>query len=230
MNGIRRVAMLAIVAALCLILGNATNLMAQAPAQDPSAAGAGKQPYTMAEYNSYQACAAERNPVALVKCLDDFVSKYSSSALLNFVYPLYTQAYSQQKNYAKVIEYSDKLVALGEKIDAAAKFNALYSHAAAYGALIAADKTAAQDASLAKSSRDAATAGLTTLNDVKKPDTVADDAWATQKKNFQLFLNGTAAQSSVNMKDFAGAVTFYRLFSPSIRKTPSPITSSAKPI
>ena len=88
MSGTRKVAGLAIVAALCLILGNAMSAAAQAPAaagQDP---GAGKQPYTMPEYNSYQACASEKVPATQVKCLDDFVSKYPNSALLIYVYPL----------------------------------------------------------------------------------------------------------------------------------------------
>ena len=52
--------------------------------------------------------------------------------LLNYVYPLYYQAYSAQKNYAKMIENADKLAALGDKVDALTRFNAYYSHVAAY--------------------------------------------------------------------------------------------------
>lgn len=209
MNGTRRVAALAVVAAWCLILGTGVN--AQAPAAAPAQDAAGAKPaYTMAEYNSYTACQNEKVPAQQIKCLDDFVSKYPSSSLLNFVYTLYMQAYSQEKGYLKVIDYSDKMAALGDKIDAAAKFNAYYTHAAAYAALIAADKTAAADVNLAKSARDAAIAGLKVLADVKKPDNVADDAWATQKRNFQLFLNGVSAQASNVMKDNAGAVTYYK--------------------
>ena len=117
MSGTRKVAGLAIVAALCLILGNGLSALArpQAPAAGAQDAGAGKQPYTMAEYNSYQAAAAEKNPAQQIKALDDFVSKYPNSALLIYVYPLYVQAYGQLKNYQKVIEYSDKVVGLGAK-------------------------------------------------------------------------------------------------------------------
>ena len=78
----------------------------------------------MAEYNAYQAAAAEKNPAQQVKALDDFVSKYPNSALMIYIYPLYYQAYSQLKNYPKVIEYADKLVALGEKADAGARYQA----------------------------------------------------------------------------------------------------------
>ncbi len=109
MNGIRRMTGLAMVVGLCLILGNGLAVYAQAPAAGQDATA---PKYTMAEYNAYQACAAEKAPAALLKCLDDFVSKYPNSTLLNYVYPLYYQAYSAQKNYAKMMESADKLAAL----------------------------------------------------------------------------------------------------------------------
>ncbi|MHB8500502.1 MAG: hypothetical protein ACYDHE_06080, partial [Candidatus Acidiferrales bacterium] len=111
MSGTRKMAGLAIVAALCLILGNGLSALAQPQAAGAGQAG-GKQPYTMAEYNAYQAAAAEKNAADQVKLLDDFVSKYPNSALLIYVYPLYYQAYGQLKNYQKVIEYADKVAAL----------------------------------------------------------------------------------------------------------------------
>src|SRR6516165_656638 len=108
MNRIRRVARLAMSASLCCMVGSALNTQA---GQD-----AGKQPYTMPEYNAEQACANDKNPSSQIKCLDDFVSKYPNSALLVYAYPMYYQAYFQQKNYAKVIEYADKAVGLGDKL------------------------------------------------------------------------------------------------------------------
>src|SRR5258708_8198551 len=71
----------------------------------------------MAEYNAYQAAAAEKNPQQQIKCLDDFVAKYPNSALLVYIYPLYYNAYSQLKNWPKVIEYADKLLALQDKAE-----------------------------------------------------------------------------------------------------------------
>ncbi len=113
---------LAIIAALCLAISGASSALAQAPAgQD---AGAGKQQYTMAEYNAYQAAAAERNPAQQIKLLDDFVAKYPNSALLIYIYPLYYNAYSQLKNWPKVTEYADKLLALGEKPEAPIRYQA----------------------------------------------------------------------------------------------------------
>jgi tetratricopeptide (TPR) repeat protein len=209
MSGTRKVAGLAIVAALCLILvsGMSGVARAQAPAAGGQDAGAGKQPYTMPEYNSYQACASEKVPATQLKCLDDFVSKYPNSALLIYVYPLYVQAYGGLKNYQKVIEYSDKVIGLGDKIDAGGQYQALYAHCFAYNALTPAQQA---DPATAKAARDSAVAGLKALDAVKKPDSMTDDAFATQKKQIQIYFNGTAAQASANIKDFTGAIPFYK--------------------
>jgi tetratricopeptide (TPR) repeat protein len=209
MSGTRKVAGLAIVAALCLIVVSGMSAVArgQAPAAGGQDAGAGKQPYTMPEYNSYQACASEKVPATQLKCLDDFVSKYPNSALLIYVYPLYVQAYGGLKNYQKVIEYSDKVIGLGDKIDAGGQYQALYAHCFAYNALTPAQQA---DPATAKAARDSAVAGLKALDAVKKPDSMTDDAFATQKKQIQIYFNGTAAQASANIKDFAGAIPFYK--------------------
>src|SRR5262250_3529 len=117
MNATRRLTGLAAFMALCLVLGSASRAYAQAATAGGQDQGAGKQPYTMAEYNSYKACADDKVPASQIKCLDDFVSKYPNSALLIYIYPLYYQAYGTQKNYAKVIENADKLLALGDKVE-----------------------------------------------------------------------------------------------------------------
>src|SRR5215469_10493328 len=149
MNRLKRVAGLAMSASLCWMLGSAATAQAPAGGQD------NKQPYTMPEYNAEQACANDRNPTSQVKCLDDFVSKYPNSNLLIYAYPMYYQAYFQSKNYAKVIEYADKMVALGDKADANSKYAALYARALAFGSM---DATA--QATHAKGALDAAEAGL----------------------------------------------------------------------
>ncbi|HXY24434.1 MAG TPA: hypothetical protein VEI73_07265 [Candidatus Acidoferrum sp.] len=210
MNGTRRVMGIAL-AALCLIVASAWTLSAQAPAAAGQDAGKA-QPYTLAEYNAYKACEGETNPAAKIKCLDDFVSKYPNSALLNFIYPLYTQAYGMQKNYAKVIEYADKLSGLCDKIEPGVCFNAYYTHCAAYNALISdpQQKAAAADPAIAKAAQAAANKGLETLAQVKKPDNVADDAWTKQINQFKIFLNGVAAQGAMTAKDCASAATSYK--------------------
>src|SRR5262250_3996800 len=137
MNRQRRGAVLAISASLCVLLGNASNTRAGQPQGQDT-----KQPYTMPEYNAEQVCASDKNPSTQVKCLDDFVSKYPNSNLLIYAYPMYYQAYFQLKNYSKVIEYADKMVALGDKADANSKYAALYARALAFGSMDAATQAA----------------------------------------------------------------------------------------
>lgn len=218
MSATRKVAGLAMVAALCLIPGNGLSALAQPQAAAGGAqdAGQGKQPYTMAEYNAFQAAKAETNPTQQIKLLDDFMSKYPNSALLIYIYPLYMQSYGQLKDYPKVITYSDKLAQLNDKnLDAATKFNAYYTHAIAYSTLLS-DKTqgpiAAKDTTMAKSAQDAVNAALKTLDEVKKPDGVADDAWATQTKTFRMTLNSIGAQASSVLKDYPAAIAFYKAY------------------
>src|SRR4029077_10554422 len=161
----------------------------------------------MPEYNAYQAGAAEKSPAQQIKLLDDFVSKYPNSALLIYVYPLYVQAYGQLKNYQKLIEYSDKVVSLGEKVDPGARYQALYAHCFAYNAMPPAQQA---DPAQAKGAITAAVAGLKALEDVKKPDGMTDDAFAAQKKQIQIYFNGTAAQAAMSQKDYASAIQFYK--------------------
>src|SRR5215467_1876881 len=154
MNGTWKRVGAVLAVALGLTLVNSSSLRGQAAAaggQDSA-----KQPYTLVEYNQEQACAAEKVPATQVKCLDDFVAKYPSSALLVYVYPLYVNAYNQLKNPDKVIEYADKTVALGnEKVEAVVRYQVLYARALAYATL----KPPAQAEGAAKA-REAAQAGL----------------------------------------------------------------------
>ena len=205
MSGTRKVAGLAIVAALFLILGSGLSAMAQEAGQ-----AAGKQPYTMAEYNAYQAAAAEKNPADQVKLLDDFVSKYPNSALLKYAYPLYFQAYGQLKEYQKVIEYANKVVVLGDQVDAGVRYQALYAHAFAYNALSTAQPAWAADPANAKSAQDAAVEGLKALEELKKPANMTDEAFAAQKKQIQIYFNGTAAQAANLEKDYPTAIKYYK--------------------
>src|ERR1700719_2394588 len=78
-----------------------------------------KPAYTIPEYNAFQAANAEKDPTAKINLLDALVSKFPGSTLTQYVYQLYCQTYLSTKNYAKTIEYADKLVAMGDKIDPA---------------------------------------------------------------------------------------------------------------
>src|SRR5260370_14746385 len=177
MNGTRKCVGIALAVALCLILGSSRSLRAQAPAAAQDS-GAGKAPpYTLVEYNAEQACAAEKAPATQVKCLDDFVSKYPNSALLVYVFPLYVNAYNQLKNPQKVIEFADKTVALGDKVEPVVRYQVLYARALAYTSL-----PGPEQAPGAPKAREAALLGAKTLDELKRPDSISEADWPQTKQ------------------------------------------------
>src|SRR5215475_12512738 len=194
MNRMRRMCLLAISASLAT-WGATGSQAGQAAAQDAS----------KPEYNSEQACGSDKNPASQVKCLDDFVSKYPNSALLIYVYPMYYQSYSQLKNWAKVIENADKLVALGDKVGPNEKYGALYARAFAFNSL-----PGPEQATQAKAAMAAAEAGLKLVPDLKKPDPLDENAFNEQKKQASIYLNGTAAQAAMVLKDYPSAIKYYK--------------------
>src|SRR5260370_30031485 len=202
MKRIRRVAVLGISAAMCMVLGSGT-VGAQAPAGQDQ--GGSKQPYTMPEYNAEQACGGDKNPTSQIKCLDDFVAKYPNSNLLIYVYPMYYGSYYQLKNWSKVIEYADKTASLGEKIGPNERYNALYVRALAYNSLSPSDQTTQAKGAIA-----ATAAALKLLPDLKKPDQIDDKAFDEEKKKGAVLLNGTAGQAALLVKDYATAITYYK--------------------
>ena len=115
-------------AVLCAALIVASLCPRQAAGQAAPAAGqqAGQQPsYTLPEYNALQAASAEKDPAARLKLLDAFVAQYPNSTLMEYIYQLYYQSYYQLKNIPKAIEYTDKLIALGDKADAPTRATAI---------------------------------------------------------------------------------------------------------
>jgi tetratricopeptide (TPR) repeat protein len=214
------VAGLAIFATVCLAISGASNAVAQAPAGQDAAAG--QQKYTMAEYNAYQACAAEKNPQAQVKCLDDFVAKYPNSALLVYIYPLYYNAYSQLKNWPKVIEYADKLLAMGDKVEPPIRYQAYYARAFAYSNM---PPNSPEVQSQAAKACEAAKAGLKTLTELKKPDNMSDADFEKQKQQPAILFNYTLAQCSMIQKDYQTAIDSYKAV---LEKNPDDAITSYK--
>ena len=76
-----------------------------------------KPGYSLAEYNQYQAADKEPNPQQKIKALDDFVKAYPNSTLMPYIYRDYYTTYMALKNFAQAIEYADRMIALGDKID-----------------------------------------------------------------------------------------------------------------
>ena len=212
MNVTRRVARTAFIALLSLFC------IAVVVVKGQDAGGAaGGQKYTMAEYNAYQAAAAEKNPAAQIKLLDDFLSKYPNSALLNYIYPLYYKNYGGQKNFPKTIEYCDKLIALGDKASPAEKYEAYSVRAYAY------NNIQNPDAATATAARAAALAGVKAVDAVAKPDGVDEAKFNEQKKQSIIFFNGTAANAAMAAKDYPGAIESYKTV---LSITPDDLTSN----
>jgi hypothetical protein len=200
MNATRRMANLAVLAALCLLFLN----MKPAAAQDAGGAGGSQPKYTMAEYNAYTAAANEKNPAAQLKALDDFVAKYPNSSLLNYVYPLYYQNYAAQKNFPKVIEYADKELALGDKASAAERYNAYRARAYAY------NNTPNPDVATSKAAYQAALDGAKSVDLLKAPDGYDAQKFEEEKKQAVLLFNGTAANAAFAAKDYPNAIQTYK--------------------
>jgi hypothetical protein len=200
-------------AALCLICLNAAPLAAQ----DAGASAGSQQKYTMAEYNAYQAAAAEKNPASQIKLLDDFVAKYPNSSLLNYIYPLYFENYGAQKNFPKTIENCDKQLALGDKLTPAERYRAYQVRAFAY------NNTPNPDVATSKAARDAALAGAKAVEAIPKPENVDAAEFEKQKKQSIVFFTGTAANAALAGKDCAGAVQSYKAV---LALTPDDLTAN----
>lgn len=169
-----------------------------------------KQPYTMAEYNAFQTANAETKADAKIKLLDDFVSKFPSSSLMQYVYALYYPAYTQLKNYAKALEYTDKLVALGDKADPLARLQAIQARVQLFPFVYDPKKPDAHD-QLVKE-RDAALLGIKLLQDLKKPkdSTLTDAQFAEQKKPGIALFYSAAGFADLQLKDDAAAADAFK--------------------
>ncbi len=177
------------------------------PAAAQQAAAAAQQPtYTLPEYNSLQAAQAEKDPNARLKLLDAFVAQYPNSTLMQYIYQMYYQSYFQAKNYAKAIEYTDKLVALGDKADAAQRVQAIQARMQLFNTAGAFDPKAADAHDQLTKQRDAALAGIKLLPDLKKNPKVTDD----QIKSLQSLLEGAAAAADIQLKDYSAAEDEYK--------------------
>ena len=120
---------------------------------------------------------------------------------------MYYQTYFQLKNYAKAIEYTDKLVALGDKADVAQRVQAIQARMQLFAHRGAFDPKAADAHDQLTKQRDAALLGVKLLPDLKKANAkVTDD----QIKAVQSALEGAAGAADVQLKDYPAAEEAYK--------------------
>src|ERR1700730_3296972 len=98
----------------------------------PQDAAAAPPKYTLAEYNAEQAVEKEQNPQNKIKLADDFVKQYPNSTLMPYIYRAYYLTNYALKNYAGTLEYADRQIALGDKIDTQGRLEAEVARAQAY--------------------------------------------------------------------------------------------------
>jgi tetratricopeptide (TPR) repeat protein len=182
-----------------------------AAAQGAAAQDQSKTTYTLVEYNQFQAANSEKDPQTRLKLLDDFVAKFPTSTLMPYVDTLYYQTYSQLKNYPKTIEWADKLVALGDKVDAQTRLQAIQARVAVFTATYSTMPKTDLPAQLPKE-RDAALEGASLLDQLPKPASVTgtDDDWKKQKMPGLAFFYAAAGFADLQLKDYPAAVTAFK--------------------
>jgi tetratricopeptide (TPR) repeat protein len=179
-----------------------------AVAQDAPAGQAAAQPtYTLQEYNALQAAQAEKDPTAKLRLLDAFVAAYPNSTLMQYIYQMYYQAYYQLKNIPKAIEYTDKVIALGDKADVGSRVTAIQSRMQLFATPGFFDAKAPDAHDQLTKQRDAALLGVKLLPDLKKANAKVTDE---QIKTLQSALEGAAGQADVALKDYPGAIEAFK--------------------
>lgn len=172
------------------------------------AAASSQQPtYTLPEYNSLQSAQAEKDPQVQIKQLDSFVQQYPNSTLLQYIYQMYYQAYYKAKNIPKAIEYTDKLIALGDKADVGSRVQAIQARMQLFAAPGFFDPKAGDAHDQLTKQRDAVLLGVKLLPDLKKANPKLTD---DQLKGFQSAFEGAAASVDIQLKDYPGAEEAYK--------------------
>jgi hypothetical protein len=188
------------------------NLWAVPQAAAPASQTAAPQDapkYTLAEYNMYTDADKEANPQQKIIKLDAFIKQYPNSTLLPYVYRDYYLTKYALKDFASAIDYTDRQIALGDKIDTRGRLEAEVARAQAFYVGSSTDKSL-QTPDVQTKARDAAIQGLKTLDDWKKPEGMTDDQYGQQVKGFKILFDSIAAMSSTSLKDYPGASGYYK--------------------
>jgi len=186
--------------ALLAALAGANSVLAQEQPKPPS--------YTRAEYDAFEAARTEANAQQKIVKLDAFVAQYPNSELLPYAYQQYYGTYQQLRNYAKTIEYIDKLMALGEKIDIPSQFQALYTRALVFE--FAYNPRDPNAAAALHGAVDAAKKGLEVLPKVVKPEQMTDEQFKQAQRVTTLQFLTTAGFASLQLKDYPAAIDNYK--------------------
>ena len=172
--------------------------------------GQAATPYNREEYDQWLGCRNEKVPEKKVACLDAFVAQHAAAAgpagLGPFIASDYMHAYLDVKDWPKVVEAADKLLAFGEKIGADDQMTARVARAVAFVSAEAQFQTPAK----LNAARDSARQGIKDLANAKKPDGASQADWDTQNKQRAAYFDTVIAHTSEALKDAPGMVDAYK--------------------
>ncbi len=190
--------------AVLLAVGSA----AWAQGAAPAAAAQANPGYTTAEYNAYTAAKNATTPQEKIRLLDDFMVKYNTPALLQFIYREYYTTYLGLRNIPKTIEYIDKYLALGDKLTPVDRLSALATRAQVYVA--GSTDAALQTPDMLTKAREAAAQGLTAVATLPKPAAATDEQFNTTKKNIGFIFNSASGIAASQQKEWKAAQTSFK--------------------
>ena len=197
---------------LCFFLAlGAPGAVAWAAPPAQAAAPQEKVDYSPAEYNDYIAATRETNPQQRIKALDDFVAKHPnvSIKLLIPAYRIYyTTYFNELKNYRKAIEYADKMLSYGDKVDTTSRLEAHYIRAVSFHSVYSEKDPTAKE--MATRERESALEGLRLLPQWQKPEGASDEQFAQSKKQFLALFNYTAGFTAAALKDYKSAIESFK--------------------
>jgi tetratricopeptide (TPR) repeat protein len=205
---LRMVAATLLVTACALFTGAAVMAQESQAAQQSQALG-----YTPAEYNQFNAAVNEKDPATRVKLLDDFVARYPNSTLLPYAYSSYYATYAQLQDLAKSLDYVDKLLALGEKVDTLqgmenARLIACVSRARSFTPALLQKKLTSNEQFAA--ARKAADTCLKIVEQRKKPENVADEQFKQENDAVRSLLYNMDGFAARQLKEFNAAIEAFR--------------------
>jgi tetratricopeptide (TPR) repeat protein len=164
--------------------------------------------YTRQEYDAYQAAVNEKNAQQRIKLLDDFVAKYPQSELMIYLYRPYYLGYYELKNFPKAIEYSDKLLAQGEKVDVNGRLEALAARAQAF--FLGSNQRALLTPEQLTKTQQAAAEGLKVVSAWPKPEAMTEEQYKAQIRSLNILFNSIGGIASQQLKDYTSAITYFR--------------------
>ncbi len=125
-----------------------------------------------------------------------------------YIYRAYYLTDYALKNYAGTLEYADRQIALGDKIDAQGRLEAEVARAQAY--YVGSSEKPSRHPTCRPKRATPPSQGLKSLDDWKKPDAMAQDAYDQTKKGYTVLFNTIAAMTSMSLKDYPSAATYYK--------------------